>query len=213
MSKKVIFTCLSGFSILMFTLMSCKHETTPPVIDDNSIVDTVYFYDAVLPVIQTNCAYSGCHSGEQNPNLSNYSGIMKLVTPGDAKNSRLYSYAIGNQMPPSPKTLLNLEQVTSIYAWIKQGALENSEPCDTSVYTFNTAIFPLIKRNCLGCHNTASANGELTNESQISEKAVAILGRVTGQNGNIMPPSPANPLSDCKINKIKNWINNGKPTK
>lgn len=207
--KRTIFR--SCFSIvIILTLNSCKHDSTPPVIDENAIKDTVYFYDEVLPIIQSNCAYSGCHAGDKNPDLINYSGIMKLVKPGDPQNSRLYTYAIGSEMPPAPKTPLNLDQVTSIYGWIKQGAMENSEPCDTSLYTFNTAILPIIKKNCTGCHNTGSANGEITNYSQISSKAATILGRISGQNGSIMPPSPAKPLSDCKITKFSNWITNGK---
>ncbi|MFZ4399788.1 MAG: hypothetical protein ACOYO1_07120 [Bacteroidales bacterium] len=209
MKKNIKFACLSA--VCIFALSSCKHDSTPPVIDETAIKDTVYFYDEVLPIVQSNCAISGCHTGgEEEPDLSNYSNILNMVKPGDPQNSRLYKYAIGSEMPPPPKTPLNLEQVTLIYGWIKQGALENMETCDTSIYTFAAATSPIIKRNCLGCHNTGSANGELTNHSQISAKATTILGRIKGQSGSIMPPSPAKPLSECKITKITNWINNGK---
>ncbi|NVN96445.1 MAG: hypothetical protein HXX18_14310 [Bacteroidetes bacterium] len=199
--------------IAAISLSSCKHDSIPPIIDESAIKDTVYFNDVVLPIIQSNCAYSGCHAGEQNPELSNYSSIKKMVNPGDPKNSRLYTYAIGNKMPPSPKTLLNLDQVTSIYGWILQGALENTEPCDAFQYAFKKDILPLIQRNCISCHNKGSTNGtgpnkgELTDYSQISAKANTILDRISGKNGSIMPPSPQKPLSDCKITKFSNWVN------
>jgi uncharacterized membrane protein len=209
MKKNILFVCLSAFYI--FVLSSCKHDSTPPVIDESAIKDTVYFYDEVLPIIQSNCAISDCHTnGEEDPDLSNYSNILKLVKPGDPQNSSLYKYAIGSEMPPAPKTPLNLEQVTSIYGWIKQGALANIEPCNSSDSSFNNAVFPIIKRNCLGCHNTGSTNGALTNFDEISAKANTILSRITTQSGSIMPPSPANPLSDCKKTQITNWINKGK---
>ncbi|MCX6232291.1 MAG: hypothetical protein NTZ33_12200 [Bacteroidetes bacterium] len=202
---------LSFFTVLLLILFnSCQHETTPPVIDTAALNDTVYFYDEVLPIIQSNCALADCHGGNDDPDLTTYSSIKKLVKAGDPQNSRLYTTAIGNEMPPAPKALLNLEQVTSIYAWIRQGALENAEPCDTSLYTFNADILPIFKRNCLGCHNTGSANGEITNYNQIATKAATILGRITAQSGSIMPPSPANSLSGCKITKFTNWIKAGK---
>ena len=197
--------------IAAISLSSCKHDSIPPIIDESTIKDTVYFNDVVLPIIQSNCAKSNCHSaGEEEPDLSNYNSIMKLVKAGDPQNSRLYKYAIGSEMPPAPNTPLNLQQVTSIYGWIKQGALNNTEPCDTSVYTFNSTILKIISNYCLACHSEGSANGALTNYNEISAKANTILGRISGQSGNIMPPSPASPLSDCKITKFSNWINNGK---
>ena len=68
------------FIIAAISLSSCKHDSTPPIIDENAIKDTVYFNDVVLPIIQSNCAKSSCHTaGEEDPDLSNYNGIMKLV--------------------------------------------------------------------------------------------------------------------------------------
>jgi hypothetical protein len=208
MKNSIILSLLTV--LLVFSFIGCKHESTPPVIDTAALNDTVYFYDEVFPIVQSNCALADCHGGNEDPDLNTYGSIMKLVKPGDPQNSRLYTTAIGNEMPPPPKTLLNLGQVTSIYAWIKQGAKANAETCDTSLYAFNADILPIFKKNCLSCHNTGSANGEITNYSQIAVKAATILGRITAQSGSIMPPSPATPLSGCKITKITNWINNGK---
>ncbi len=207
MRKITILTFTTILSI--FTFISCKHDPTPPIIVQSTVPTGICFQDEILPIIQSNCAYSGCHAGSQNPDLSTYNGIMKLVKVGDPQNSSLYKYAIGNKMPPSPKTLLNLDDVTFIYGWIQQGALDNSCACDTTVFTFSGAVSPIIRRNCLGCHGATSAN-PLTTFQQISDKADQILLDITYQY-NPMPKPPTAKLSDCKITQIWKWIDSGKP--
>ena len=198
-------------SIGVFILAtSCKHEPAPPVIDENSIPLGICFQDDILPLVQSNCAKSGCHAGNEDPDLSNYNNILKQIKPGDPQNSRLYKYAIGSEMPPPPNIPLNLEQVTLIYGWIKQGALNNSCGCDTNIFTFNGAVKPIIQKFCLGCHNTGSENDELVTYDDIKNKADKILKHITGED-DIMPPPPANPLSECRITQIRKWINSGKP--
>lgn len=194
---------------VVIILVSCKNETTPPIIDENTIPSGICFDSDILPLVQSNCAKSGCHTGgDEDPDLSNYNNIMKLVKAGDPLNSKLYKYAIGSEMPPPPDQPLNLEQVTLIYGWIKQGALNNTCACDTNIYTFSEAVNPIIKRNCLGCHG-ANSNIPLNTFQQISDNADLILADITYQN-NPMPKPPAAKLSDCKIRQIEKWIQSGK---
>lgn len=198
-----------SFIFAAFLLFSCKNESTPPIIDENTIPSGICFDSDILPLVQSNCAKSGCHSGgDEDPDLSNYNNIMKLVKTGDPLNSKLYKYAIGSEMPPPPNQPLNLEQVTLIYGWIKQGALNNTCACDTNIYTFSEAVNPIIKRNCLGCHG-ANSNIPLNTFQQISDNADLILADITYQN-NPMPKPPAAKLSDCKIRQIEKWIQAGK---
>ena len=209
MTKKI----LTLFSVITATiivvLVSCQHDSTPPIIDESTVPAGICFTDDIFPLIQSNCAYSGCHSGEQEPDLSSYGSIMKLVKIGDPENSRLYKYAIGSQMPPKPNTPLNLEQVTLIYGWIKQGALDNTCACDTNIFTYSGAVLPIIKRNCWGCHNTGSSK-PLTTYQEIADESSDIYDDITYAN-NPMPKPPAAKLSDCKITQIQKWINSGKP--
>ncbi len=82
-----------------------------------------------------------------------------------------------------------------------------SSNCDTTNVNFSGTISAIISANCLSCHNTGSANTELTNYSQVFAKADLIKGRITGQNGNIMPQSGK--MDNCSMNKIVNWVNKG----
>jgi len=207
MKKRILFASITTLCIFIFS--SCKHESVLPVIEDSTIPANICFQDEVLPIIQSNCAFSGCHvPGDEEPDLSNYNEIKRLVKPGDPENSKLYKYASGSEMPPAPRTPLNLQQVTYIYGWIKQGALDNTCACDSNVFTFNAAILPIIQRNCLGCHG-AGSNKPLINYQNIKDNADAIYGDITYAN-NPMPKPPTAKLSDCKILQIKKWINNGK---
>lgn len=196
--------------IATISLSSCKHDSMPPIIDESKIPSSICFQDEILPMVQSNCAKSGCHTaGDEDPDLSNYNSIMNLVKTGDPLNSRLYKYAIGSEMPPAPNTPLNLQQVTLLYGWIKQGALNNTCGCDTNIYTFSGAVKPIIQNYCIGCHNTGSPNNELVTYQNIKDKADKILKNITGA-GDMMPPAPAAPLSGCKITQISKWINAGK---
>ena len=209
MTKKFLSLIIGITVVTLFAVISCQHDTTPPIIDPSTVPNGICFSDDVLPLIQSNCSYAGCHSGGHEPNLSTYGEIMKLVKIGDPQNSRLYKTAIGNEMPPKPHSLLNLEQVTLIYGWIEQGALNNTCACDTNVFTFSGAVLPIIKRNCWGCHNTNN-DRPLTNYQQISDNASNIVDDITYAN-NPMPKPPTAKLSDCKITQIQKWVNSGSP--
>ncbi|MEI8203039.1 MAG: hypothetical protein WCH34_08520 [Bacteroidota bacterium] len=206
MKNHVILTC---FTALILLISSCKHDPTPPIIDESTLPSNICFSDEIQPIIRSNCAYSGCHAGNQDPDLSTYDGIMHLVKAGNPQSSRLYTLAIGSQMPPSPKTPLNLQQVTLIYGWIKQGALNNTCGCDTNLFTFSGAVLPTILNFCSGCHSGSSPSGDINLEtySQIAG-ATNLYSRIT----NTSSPMPPSGLMDaCKITQIKKWIDAGKP--
>ena len=65
-----------GIVALVIFFSSCKHEAMlPPIIP--GVSDSICFETEVLPVIQSNCAKSGCHENR----MSTYSQIMRDVTP------------------------------------------------------------------------------------------------------------------------------------
>ncbi len=105
--------------------ISCSHTPLIPV------TPAVSFSKDVQPLIIANCAMSGCHNstgGELFP-LMTYNDIASsdLVTPGNAKSSRLYTAINGtggdNSMPPAGQ--LGNDDVLMIYLWIEQGAKNN----------------------------------------------------------------------------------------
>jgi hypothetical protein len=96
-------------------------------------------------------------------------------------------------------------------------ATEVSEiaPCDVAVDTlqYYKDVYPIINQNCSlpACHTTGFEYGDFKDEEDIKE--VAKNGKlefmiVTRQ----MPPGITDgkkSLTDCEINTIRVWINNG----
>ncbi len=108
----------------MAFLSSCRHDVVVPESPEIS------FKFDVQAIIVGNCTESGCHSaGSDQPNpLVTYDDVMRSVNQGDARNSQLYQRIVGksgNLMPPSPKRILNENEIKLIYVWIEQGAKNN----------------------------------------------------------------------------------------
>ncbi|MES2387524.1 MAG: hypothetical protein V4543_05950 [Bacteroidota bacterium] len=89
--------------------------------------------------------------------------------------------------------------------------------CDTQAVSYKTDVVPVIKPNCNSCHD--SANYEALGGSRrldwhegLSEEAdFNLLPYIQLQPGqdNFMPKDGAR-LSECQINTIKAWVNQGK---
>jgi hypothetical protein len=76
--------------------------------------------------------------------------------------------------------------------------------------SFSAQVLPLIQSNCTGCHNVGNGTGYLlTNHSNISASANAILGSMHADGYQLMPQGgPA--LPDSLILKVACWIDQGK---
>jgi hypothetical protein len=120
-----------NYLFLMFiTLISCKHKT-----DFNNLTEVSYSKD-IAPIINSNCAFSGCHgnnNGQQDEDefiLTTYSDLIKGgIEPGSPKKSKLYSTLKSlnddDIMPRKPYSPLTEKQIQLIYIWIGQGAKNN----------------------------------------------------------------------------------------
>jgi hypothetical protein len=187
----------------------------------NCSPDTVYFQATVLPLIINSCAKSGCHdqsTGEQGYTLDNYTGIMRLVTPGAPTASKLYTVLFNQgELHMPPNTSLSVNQDGIIYYWIQQGALDNrceSAGCDSSVVTYTTPISLIVESWCTGCHGgTDPANGlSLTTFDQV--KASVNSGRLMGaihQETGYFPMPKGSRLSACEIALFDKWVSLGMP--
>ncbi|NNK82705.1 MAG: hypothetical protein HKO92_06255, partial [Flavobacteriaceae bacterium] len=193
MNKSIYLLLLFGFLVF-----SCEHDPLYTPIEDNSddnvIVDDVcdpdkiYFVNDVLPIINSNCAISGCHGGgsaQDGVDLSSYNGIMQQVDVGNAFSSDLYEAITDNDvddiMPPPPSNPLNPEQILTIRDWINQGATnEECSECDLANITFSQSVWPIIQNNCTGCHSGASPQGNLslTNYDEVAQ--IASNGYLSG---------------------------------
>jgi mono/diheme cytochrome c family protein len=216
--KKYLF--LAGVA----ALAACTH--LPNVSDpapepcDPGIVD---FTNEILPMIQSNCAMSGCH-GTPYPadgiNLTTYAGIMEEVKPGDPNGSELYEvlFETGDDlMPPPPAAPLSAAQKERIRLWIQQGANETNcaGACDsTSATTYTAVIAPMMQMQCLGCHQGAGASGgvRLTSYSEVTAAVgnSGLVDAVNGANGRSQMP-PSGRMSDCNVALLERWVRAGMP--
>lgn len=87
--------------------------------------------------------------------------------------------------------------------------------CDTTNITYTNSVKSILDANCInaGCHNTSNPSGGYLlddyNNTKLSipdNKLINALKYVSGGSKN-MPPSGK--ISDCEINKIQAWINQG----
>jgi len=116
-----------GFALLIAGLFSaCEKEYFKPV-DSGPATGTMSFSKDVVPILNTKCSLSGCHSGSVPPNLSDskaYGSLVDgaLVDTLTPETSILY-LKITTNMPPTGK--LPTGDISRILLWIKQGAQEN----------------------------------------------------------------------------------------
>ena len=220
---------------MVFLLVSCKHEPLYTSLEDggspdgNPIDETdcdpdmVYFVNDVLPIIQSNCAMSGCHGGgsaQDGVDLSSYNGIMQQVNVGNAFNSDLYEVITDNDpddvMPPPPNTPLTAQQIATIMDWIDQGAANNEcTDCDLTNVTYAQSVWPIIQNSCTGCHGGTAPQGNLslTNYDQVAQIAQSgyLSGVINHQSGFVPMPYNGQQLSSCNIDIIEDWIAQGYP--
>jgi hypothetical protein len=228
---KKLFLELTLLAFISLFFLTCKHDPyylndPEPIISTNCSPDTVYFVNDVLPLLQSSCALSGCHdasSAQSRVIMTDYVNIVQTghVKPGNPKSSRLYKVITGKgeeDMPPSPQSPMTSQQTDLIYKWIDQGAWNLQcllEDCDTNIFTFSGAVWPVIQNTCLGCHsgNNPGAGIFLTDYQSISAIAAdpRFMGAITHTAPYIFMPQNSNQLSDCRITQFRKWIAAGMP--
>lgn len=209
---------------LLFTaVFACKHD---PLVYDGPIElpagsTEVSFQDEVLPLLQSNCAMSGCHdasSRQEGIQLTDYINIMKEVVPRNPGESELYEVITetdpDKRMPPPPQPAFNSAQTELIRKWIAEGARNTFRPdglCDTSAVSYANVVRTILDQHCVGCHNNTLAEGglNLLVFSQIQLKQAAIYERISLPNTNSLYMPKGGNLSACKTNQIKAWIHQG----
>lgn len=87
------------------------------------------------------------------------------------------------------------------------------EMCDTVEVSFAQSIQPILSGSCLPCHDAASNAGGITLDTYGSVATVVTGGRLVGairqETGFIPMPRNAAQLSDCNIDLIVAWIDQG----
>lgn len=224
--SSLLYIMLVPFGLIMaigFFMVGCRHEA------DLSNFPPVCFDSEVLPVFQSSCAYSGCHdasSAAAGVVLDSYSEIIKHVSKGNSRNSKVYQAIISSWEPMPPDRPLPKDLRTTIRIWIDQGALETM--CDTvghgkpPVYAacFSRDVLPVMLSSCAisGCHDATTAaegirltsfqtvmQGGVTPYSPSNSKLYRVISKPSG-DGDLMPPSPYQKLPQPVIDSISRWI-------
>jgi mono/diheme cytochrome c family protein len=230
MNRFKSFTLLVILFSLSFFMMQCKHEfpnpnpggnTGTPTETSTCSADTVYFGSEILPMINSNCATSGCHdlvTHKEGIILTDYAHIVSRVSPFNAERSSLYTVCVrgGERMPPKPMAALTQAQLTKMIIWINQGALNNNctGGCDTTSFTYSGAVSVTINSYCKGCHNPASLGGGIDLSTYAAVKAAAggrLMGSILHTAGFSAMPKGGSQLSDCQVTQIEKWIQAGTP--
>jgi len=188
--------------------------------------DSVYFQNDVLPLLVSNCSTSGCHDSETAEDgvvLVDYASVMATgeIKTGNPDDSDLYEKLLETdpeeRMPPYPNNPLTADQKNIIKKWIEQGAKNNScdNGCDTLNVTFSGSIWPTLQTNCVGCHSGGNPEGNIVITDYNSVVALvnngSLIGAITHDLNYIPMPQNGPKLSDCKIDEIKIWIEDGTP--
>jgi mono/diheme cytochrome c family protein len=182
------------------------------------------FEGEILPIIVSNCAGSNCHNPQDRRrgyDFTSYDGIMRVVKPGKSENSDLIRVMRSNgsdMMPPSPLPPVAADQIDKIAEWIDLGAFTDrgceDEVCDSlQNVSYVADIKPIMDLHCVGCHNVdnATAGFELDSYDLVSGLAQSdiLLGTLTGDPAYVSMPWNAPPLSDCNIERVRVWIQEG----
>lgn len=209
---KILFLVIAV--IVALDIWSCQHSPIIPVDDDMMPIDTmevdtmdtdtmngipcdpdiIYFDKDILPILNSNCAFSGCHdaaSAENGVILDSYENVLATVDvePFNLDDSELYEVLTDNdeeeRMPPAPTDRLNQEQIQIIAKWILQGADDlECDPglseCDTMEVSFANDVQPLIVTHCQGCHSGATPSGGIDLSDYAGIKVVAENGFLVG---------------------------------
>jgi uncharacterized membrane protein len=219
---------LAAILLLSLTaVFSCKHEIPGPNNNGGSGSTTdpcdpsiIYFRQQVLPILVSNCAKSGCHDETTHKEgiiTTSYATIIATgdIKPGRPGESDLYKEIINGKMPPAGNTPLTQQQKNLIYNWIAQGAkdLICENMCDSSSFTFSTAIKNIISTKCQGCHSGTSAGGGIDLTAYTGVKAQVTNGKLWGSinfhTGYSPMPKNGSKLSDCELAQIRKWIDAG----
>ena len=218
------------------TLESCVHEPlvpkTPitevpaPPAAENCDPNVIDFENEIAPLLRSNCAKAGCHdatTAKEGIRLDNYKNIMAsdVVKAFDARDSELFEKITEDDredaMPPPGNQLLSLDQIDLIKTWINQGAQNvtcSTANCDVNEVSYAAMIRPLLDNKCVGCHSGTAAGAGLDFTTHSGIQAVALNGRLWGaiNHADGFSPMPkGGKLSQCEINKIEVWINQGAP--
>ena len=189
---------------------------TEPEPEDTCDQSVAYFDQEVLPIFEQNCTMSGCHNTPTDENdevvLTTYAGVTDPEYFDD-----IWDEIGDGDMPPDSMNQLTPEDIATLQLWLSQVAQNNSceGGCSMAAVTYVGTILPIIQDRCDGCHGPNNPQGGLDFSTWGDLNTVAGDGRlalaIQHQTGaEPMPPSGTS-LSQCRIDQILTWVQDGAP--
>lgn len=114
-----------------------------------------------------------------------------------------------------PVLLAGLVLVSCYYD--KEELLYGTQNCSAANGTVSYAqqVQPLLSAQCYGCHSGASPSGSIAMGTYLTDKAIAVNGKLYGSinhaSGYKPMPEGAPKMTSCQLAIIKKWIDQGSP--
>jgi mono/diheme cytochrome c family protein len=213
------------FLLAAFSLSHCTYEQIVPADSGGQTAAGICFETDILPIFQTNCTQSGCHNSRDRRDgydLSNYTGIMKGIVPGNYRKSEIYESLVetgDDRMPPFPYDPLSQANIDLIAQWIQEGAKNTvncvniPSTCDLSAVTYSGTIAPLMAKYCNGCHSGTAPSGNIRTANYTALKTLSTKPSFMGSMRHLASFSPmpqnAAKLSTCQLDQIQKWLDLG----
>jgi len=105
----------------MSLYISCAYDNIEDLYGENICPPNgTSFSQTIAPIIDSNCAISGCHvNGQQLPTLESYEQIS-------ANSGKIKTRTSNGTMPPPNSGLsLTIDEIAAIACWVDSGAPEN----------------------------------------------------------------------------------------
>ena len=115
----------AAFAVLLIINYSCAdHNFGAPFFVDCNGVEAVSYAADVAPIIEQNCAISGCHDGTTDlPNWTDLSNLQNTDYNKEIQRRITLPLTDGDKMPAEGS--ITQEEREAIYCWISQGAQDN----------------------------------------------------------------------------------------
>lgn len=116
---------LIALAPLTFLQVQCRHDG----LDVNTMEKVCYQRD-IAPIFLNSCGTTGCHDGKGEGDFvaTDYTSVMKGITPFNAQKSKVYQAITGKafvQLMPPSGALTENERIL-IRVWIDQGAVKST---------------------------------------------------------------------------------------
>ena len=110
--------------VIIILLFSCTKDKLVPI--ESNCVGEVTYEEQVIEIINTTCAYSGCHdgSGAAPGDYRTYQAMRPWLTPNKFEDRTI----IGRDMPPQyadGPTSLTREELDLVTCWVLNNYNEN----------------------------------------------------------------------------------------